>query len=63
MNFRKRKKREKLNYASENLAFPEVHIDGSEDEEPAEQHPPAEEESGVVFENLAVPEIKLPHKK
>ena len=49
MNFRKRKKREKLNYASENLAFPEVHIDGGEDEEPAEQHLPAEEESGVVF--------------
>lgn len=63
MNFRKRKKREKLNYASENLAFPEVHIADGEDEEPAEQQPPAEEESGVVFENLAVPEIKLPHKK
>lgn len=56
----KDKKNQKLDYFSENLAFPEVHVGTpaqTEDED-------AGSESGggdMVFDNLAVPEIKVSH--
>lgn len=50
-------KNRKLDYFSENLAVPEIHVDtlkysAANDEE--------QDSSGdVVFENLAIPEVKL----
>ncbi len=54
---KKEEKAHKLEYHSENLAVPEVHVDpnGSYDDEDIEPENGGE----MIFENLAVPEIKL----
>ncbi|MFR7564150.1 MAG: hypothetical protein ACLUV5_01045 [Oscillospiraceae bacterium] len=54
-------KKNKLDFFSENLAFPEVHVDSqknTDDNEPADPH------GDVAIDNLAVPEVKVKdHKK
>ncbi len=54
-------KKNKLDFFSENLAFPEVHVDSqknTDDNEPTEPH------GDVAIDNLAVPEVKVKdHKK
>ncbi len=55
----KNDKNQKLDYFSENLAVPEVHVGGSGDADEAPEDDSGRDE--VVFENLAFPEIKI-HK-
>lgn len=54
-------KKNKLDFFSENLAFPEVHVDSqknTDDNEPAEPH------GDVAIDNLAVLGVKVKdHKK
>lgn len=52
-----------LDYDSENLAFPEVHIDTEgEDHYAAHSEDDSADDGQVVFDNLAVPEIKIKRK-
>lgn len=57
-----KEKKQKLDYFSENLAFPEIHVNTgkSQDDDDTAQD---ESETDVVFENLAVPEVKVTKKK
>ncbi len=56
-----KEKKQKLDYFSENLAFPEIHVNtGKTQTDDADQD---ESETDVVFENLAVPEVKVTKKK
>lgn len=54
-------KKKILGYFSENLAVPEIHVDNSVKTEENENE---EQDNGseVVFDNLAVPEIKFHHR-
>ena len=45
------KKNKHLDCYTDNLAFPEVHVED------------VNSESGVIFDNLAIPEIKIKSKK
>lgn len=51
-------KNQKLDYFSENLAFPEIHVNSHK---PSEDDNTEEPENGgeVVYDNLAIPEIKI----
>jgi len=55
------KDREKmhLTFESENLAVPEIHTNEDDGEEQTE----GSEDSRVVYDNLAMPEIIIRHKK
>lgn len=55
------KNREKmhLTFESENLAVPEIHTNEDEEEKDTNDS----EESRVVYDNLAMPEIIIRHKK
>lgn len=57
-----KEKKQKLDYFSENLAFPEIHVNTGkpQTDDDADQD---ESETDVVFENLAVPEVKVTKKK
>lgn len=57
-----KEKKQKLDYFSENLAFPEIHVNSvkPQNDDDSDQD---ETESDVVFENLAVPEVKVNKKK
>jgi len=57
-----KEKKQKLDYFSENLAFPEIHVNPgkSQTDDDTDQD---ESETDVVFENLAVPEVKVTKKK
>ena len=50
-------KKKKLDYFSDNLAVPEIHVNsdkaGEDDDEQSENG------GDMIFENLAIPEIKL----
>ncbi len=58
-------KNRKLDYFSENLAVPEIHVDTLKHS--AENDEEQDSGSDVIFENLAIPEVKLKnpakHKK
>ena len=56
-------KNRKLDYFSENLAVPEIHVDTLKNTAENDEEPNIGGE--VIFENLAVPEVKLknPFKK
>ena len=49
-------KKHKIDYFSENLAVPEIHVDSADE---ASDNDIDE----MVFDNLAIPEIKIRHKK
>ncbi len=53
-------KNNKLDFFSENLAFPEVHVDSQKNEDDNE---PAAPHGDVAIDNLAVPEVKIKDKK
>lgn len=56
-----KKDNQKLDFFSENLAFPEVHVNTQKNDDNNE---PEEPEGDVAFDNLAVPEVKVKnHKK
>lgn len=54
-------KNQKLDYFSENLAVPEVHVNNSGELPDSPEAENSKDE--VVFENLAFPEIKIHRKK
>ena len=51
-------KKQKLDYFSENLAFPEIHVNFRK---PSDDDNTEEPENGgeVLYDNLAIPEIKI----
>ncbi len=51
-------KKHKLEFFSENLAVPEVHVDDPENDKP-EEDDELHSEGEFVYDNLAVPEINL----
>ncbi|WP_294408855.1 hypothetical protein [uncultured Ruminococcus sp.] len=52
-------KNKHLDYSTENLAFPEVHIDNDTKEETDKSEADDKTSGGdMVFDNLAIPEIK-----
>lgn len=51
-------KDKKIDYFSENLAVPEIHV-GTEKKLPEDDDISKEESGGFIFENLAVPEINM----
>ena len=56
-----KKKKTNLKLETENLSVPEIHVD---DEELSEDDDLAESDNGILYENLAVPEIIIkPTKK
>lgn len=55
------KKNKHLDCYTDNLAFPEVHV---EDVKTENDETESDDETGVIFDNLAIPEIKInPRKK
>lgn len=52
----------KIDYFSENLAVSEIHVDSADE---ASDNDIDDNDSGdeMVFDNLAIPEIKIRHKK
>mgnify|MGYP006939731604 CR=1 FL=1 len=55
------KKNKHLDCYTDNLAFPEVHVEDVKTENDETEN---DDETGVVFDNLAIPEIKInPRKK
>lgn len=55
------KKNKHLDCYTDNLAFPEVHVEDVKTEHDENEN---DDESGVIFDNLAIPEIKInPQKK
>lgn len=55
-------KKHKIDYFSENLAVPEIHVD-SADEASDNDTDDNDSVDEMVFDNLAIPEIKIRHKK
>ena len=53
------KKNKHLDCYTDNLAFPEVHVEDVKTENDENEN---NSESGVIFDNLAIPEIKSPRK-
>ena len=51
-------KKQKIDYFSDNLAFPEVHVN-SQVSTTDDQEDTPEGNGDVVFDNLAVPEVKV----
>ena len=51
-----KKDNQKLDFFSENLAFPEVHVNTQKNDDNNETEEP---EGDVAFDNLAVPEVKV----
>lgn len=51
-------KKQKIDYFSDNLAFPEVHVN-SQVNTTDDQEETQEGNGDVVFDNLAVPEVKI----
>lgn len=51
-------KKQKIDYFSDNLAFPEVHVNSQVNTNDDQEETP-EENGNVVFDNLAVPEVKI----
>ena len=51
-------KDKKIDYFSENLAVPEIHV-GSEKKAPEDDDISKEDDGDLIFENLAVPEINM----
>lgn len=54
------KKNKHLDCYTDNLAFPEVHVEDVKTENDENEN---NNESGVIFDNLAIPEIKIKPKK
>lgn len=54
------KKNKHLDCYTDNLAFPEVHVEDVKTENDENDN---NSESGVIFDNLAIPEIKIKSKK
>lgn len=54
------KKNKHLDCYTDNLAFPEVHVEDVKTENDENEN---NSESGVIFDNLAIPEIKKSPKK
>lgn len=54
------KKNKHLDCYTDNLAFPEVHVEDVKTENDENEN---NNESGVIFDNLAIPEIKIKSKK
>lgn len=54
------KKNKHLDCYTDNLAFPEVHVEDVKTEHDENKN---DDESGVIFDNLAIPEIKINPKK
>lgn len=54
------KKNKHLDCYTDNLAFPEVHVEDVKTEHDENEN---DDGSGVVFDNLAIPEIKINPKK
>lgn len=54
------KKNKHLDCYTDNLAFPEVHVEDVKTEHDENEN---DDESGVIFDNLAIPEIKINPKK
>ena len=50
------KKNKHLDCYTDNLAFPEVHVEDVKTENDENEN---NSESGVIFDNLAIPEIKI----
>lgn len=50
------KKNKHLDCYTDNLAFPEVHVEDVKTEHDENEN---DDESGVIFDNLAIPEIKI----
>ena len=48
-------KKHKIDYFSENLAVPEIHVESADEA--------SDNGDEMVFDNLAIPEIKIRHKK
>ncbi len=55
-----KKKNKHLDCYTDNLAFPEVHVEDVKTENDDNEN---NSESGVIFDNLAIPEIKIKSKK
>lgn len=55
-------KKHKIDYFSENLAVPEIHVDSDDEQDDSAAD---ENDSGgeMIFDNLAIPEIKIRRKK
>lgn len=58
-----KKKHTHLDYDSENLAFPEVHIETDKTSQPETNDDDSGSSADVVTENLAFPEIKIKRTK
>ena len=54
------KKNKHLDCYTDNLAFPEVHVEDVKTENDENEN---NSESGVIFDNLAIPEIKVQEKE
>lgn len=54
------KKKKHLDCYTDNLAFPEVHVEDVKTESDENEN---DDETGVIFDNLAIPEIKINPKK
>ncbi|WP_456032277.1 hypothetical protein [Ruminococcus sp.] len=54
------KKNKHLDCYTDNLAFPEVHVEDVKTEHDENEN---DDGSGVIFDNLAIPEIKINPKK
>lgn len=54
------KKNKHLDCYTDNLAFPEVHVEDVKTENDENEN---NSESGVIFDNLAIPEIKIKPQK
>ena len=54
-------KKQKLDYFSENLAFPEIHVNSQKQTENDDTDLHAN--GDVIYDNLAVPEIQIKKKK
>lgn len=54
------KKNKHLDCYTDNLAFPEVHVEDVKTEHDENEN---DNGSGVIFDNLAIPEIKINPKK
>lgn len=54
------KKNKHLDCYTDNLAFPEVHVEDVKTENDENEN---DDGSGVIFDNLAIPEIKINTKK
>ena len=54
------KKNKHLDCYTDNLAFPEVHVEDVKTEHDETEN---DDGSGVIFDNLAIPEIKINPKK